>query len=58
MKKLKYILQHRYFIKIITIFILIFTIINNQILKKESIYNVDETKFSGIIYKKKLKMTK
>ncbi|MBQ2872474.1 MAG: DNA internalization-related competence protein ComEC/Rec2 [Bacilli bacterium] len=50
---LKYILQHRYYIKITTIFFLIIIIIFTIVYKKESIYNGNETEIEGIVYKKK-----
>ena len=53
MKKLKYILQHRYLFKVLAIIILITVYITTKYIPKESIYT-NETNFEGIIYKIKL----
>ena len=49
--RLKYILRHRYYIKLITISILIFIITFTNIYQKESIYSGNETEIEGTIYK-------
>ena len=56
MKRLKYILQHRYAIKVITILVLIFTILYTQLYIQKSIYKISDTRFGGLVYKKKLVM--
>ena len=53
MKRLKYILQHRYLFKILAIIVLILAITYTNIIKKESIYK-EETSFVGIVYKQKI----
>ena len=50
---LKYILQHRYYIKSITILFLIFILVFTSLYEKKSIYNGTETEITGIVYKKK-----
>ena len=51
--RLKYILQHRYYVKILAVFFLISVFIFTQLYKNESIYNESETEIQGTVYKKK-----
>ena len=53
-RRLRFILQHRYFIKVVTILFLIFIILFTKIYQKRSIYNGNETEVQGIVYKKKI----
>ena len=55
MKKLRYILQHRYLFKMLAVIVIALAIIKTNMIKKESIYT-NETIFEGIIYK--IKTTK
>ena len=57
MKRLRYILQHRYLFKILTILVIIIVFLSTKYIKKESIYT-NETSFEGIIYKIKQTETK
>ena len=57
MNRLKYILQHNYFIKIIAVFVLLISYIYNSNVKRYSIYTTEES-FIGIIYKIKRKDNK
>jgi len=50
---LKYILQHRYFIKSITILFLIFILLFTILYEKKSVYNGTETQITGTVYKMK-----
>ena len=50
MKRLRYILQHRYIFKILAIIITVLTFVSTRYIKKESIYK-NETYFEGIVYK-------
>ena len=52
MQRLRHLLQHRYFIKIITTIILIIAIIYTKTINKKSVYNDnDENTFVGKVYK-------
>ena len=53
MKRLKYILQHRYLFKVLAIIILFISIFRTNYIKKESIYK-NEIEFIGTVYKKKI----
>jgi len=53
-RRLKYILQHRNYIKIATIFILISILAFTLIYQKKSIFKGNETEIQGIVYKKKI----
>ena len=53
MKRLKYILQHRYLFKVLAILVIITILILTKCTKKESIYTGNETEFIGTIYKLK-----
>ena len=57
MKRLKYILRHRYYIKIVALLFLLLVFIYTKVVKRQIIYN-DETEFSGVIYKIKVKNDK
>ena len=57
MKRLKYILRHRYYIKLVALLFLLLVFIYTKVVKKQIIYN-DETEFSGVIYKIKVKNDK
>ena len=57
-RRLKYILQHRYYIKITAILFLMIVILFTQIVEKESIYNENITEIEGIVYKQKIKDNK
>jgi len=50
---LKYILQHRYFIKSITILFLIFILLFTILYEKKSVYDGTETQITGTVYKMK-----
>ena len=50
MKKLRYILQHRYLFKILAILVTIITLLSTKYIKNNSIYS-NETEFKGTIYK-------
>ena len=50
MKRLRYILRHRYLFKFLALFVLLMTLIITKYIKKESKYT-DETEFIGTIYK-------
>ena len=52
-KRLKYILQHRYFIKVVTILFLIFVLMFTKLYQKKSIYTGNENEIQGVVYKKK-----
>ena len=54
MKRLKYILQHRYLFKILAILTILISLVITQYIKKESIYT-NEKSFEGIVYKIKEK---
>ena len=51
---LKYILQHRYYVKVIAIILVIIILTFTRIYNKKSIYSGIETKIEGIVYKKKI----
>ncbi len=53
MKRLKYILQHRYVIKVLTVIFLLLIVLYVSYNKKESLYS-SENEFTGIVYKKKI----
>ena len=53
MKRLKYILQHRYLIKVLAVITLLMTILYTKNITKQSIYQSEKT-FEGIIYKLKI----
>ena len=57
MKRLKYILQHRYLFKVLAIIVILSCIIHTKCIKKVSIYT-DENTFEGIVYKKKVNENK
>ena len=57
MKRLKYILRHRYYIKIVALLFLLLVFIYTKVVKRQIIYN-DETEFFGVIYKIKVKNDK
>ncbi len=50
MKKLRYILQHRYLFKILAILVTIITLLSTKYIKNNSIYS-NETEFKGTIYR-------
>ena len=54
MKRLRYILQHRYLFKILAILIVLISLVLTKYIKKESIYT-NEKAFEGIVYKIKEK---
>ena len=51
MKRLKYILQHRYYIWIITIIFLLIIVLFINFYKRKSVYKIDDTEFVGVVYK-------
>ena len=51
MRRLRIILQHEFFIKIIAIITIIYSLIVTNFFSFKSIYNIDETNFIGIITK-------
>ena len=57
MKRLKYILRHRYYIKLVALLFLLLVFIYTKVVKRQIIYN-DETEFFGVIYKIKVKNDK
>jgi len=52
-KRLRYILQHRYYLKIITIIIFLFVLFFTFLIKKQSMYSITENQIEGIVYKKR-----
>lgn len=50
---LKYVLRNRYIFKVLAIFSLIIAITFTIFYKRESVYNLEDTEFKGIVYKKK-----
>ena len=53
-RRLKYILQHRYYIKIATTLVLISILVFTLLYQKQSILKGNETEIQGIVYKKKI----
>ena len=53
-RRLKYILQHRYYIKVVTLLILVFILIFTLLYQKKSVLKGNETEIQGIVYKKKI----
>ena len=53
-RRLKYILQHRYYIKVVTSLILVFILIFTLLYQKKSVLKGNETEIQGIVYKKKI----
>ncbi len=58
MKRLRYILQHRYYTKIIVIIFLMIMIIYTKVFIDKSIYNGLEEEFEGVVYKIKMSDSK
>ena len=59
MKRLKHILQHRYLLKVITLFFLFIVILYTQLVdKKSNYYNYNEKSFTGIVYRIKIRNDK
>ena len=58
MNRLKYILQHRYYLKIICLIFILGLLLFTLLYKKASIYNIKDTEFIGYIYKIKETDTK
>ena len=52
-RRLKYILQHRYYVKVITVIFLIFILLFTQFSERKSIYNESISEIEGFVYKKK-----
>ena len=57
-KKLKYILQHRYIFKVLSVIILIYTIFVTKFIVIKSIFTGEEKEFIGLVYRIKQKNDK
>ena len=57
-RRLKYILQHRYYVKTVTALVLISILIFTLIYQKKSTLKGNETEIQGIVYKKKINTDK
>ena len=53
-RRLKYILQHRYYVKILTVLVVIIILLSTMLYKRKSLYQGNESQIEGIVYKKKI----